>query len=213
MTRHTTDLDALARPAAPTLANLTQATAIEQARAVAEVQAAVTVAQAIPRDVQRAVAEMRDACGRLALAQRAFYSVPNRGNGPTVHLARELARIWGNIDYGVRELRRDDEELLAGLQFLHHRETAIAVAAERAFLLRLQGGCQVPIGAHAAVAGDTISLTGLIASVDGRQLLRDTVAGPLDQADALGTSLAETLLGRGGKAILDAVYGGEAATP
>ena len=98
MTRHTTDLDALARPAAPTLANLTQATAIEQARAVAEVQAAVTVAQAIPRDVQRAVAEMRDACGRLALAQRAFYSVPNRGNGPTVHLARELARIWGNID-------------------------------------------------------------------------------------------------------------------
>ena len=109
MTRHTTDLEALARPAAPTLANLTQATAIEQARAVAEVQAAVTVAQAIPRDVQRAVAEMRDACGRLALAQRAFYSVPNRGNGPTVHLARELARIWGNIDYGVRELRRDDE--------------------------------------------------------------------------------------------------------
>lgn len=109
MTRHTTDLESLARPAVPTLANLTQATAIEQARAVAEVQAAVTVAQAIPRDVQRAVAEMRDACGRLALAQRAFYSVPNRGNGPTVHLARELARIWGNIDYGVRELRRDDE--------------------------------------------------------------------------------------------------------
>lgn len=86
-----------------------QATAIEQARAIAEVQAAVTVAQAIPRDIQRAVAEMRDSCGRLAMASRAFYSVPNRGNGPTVHLARELARIWGNLDYSVRELRRDDE--------------------------------------------------------------------------------------------------------
>lgn len=107
MTR-STDLDAIARPAAP-IAPLTQAAAIEQARAVAEVQAAVTVAQAIPRDVQRAVAEMRDACGRMAMAQRAFYSVPNRGNGPTVHLARELARIWGNLDYSVRELRRDDE--------------------------------------------------------------------------------------------------------
>jgi len=107
MTR-STDLDAIARPAAP-IAPHTQATAIEQARAVAEVQAAVTVAQAIPRDVQRAVAEMRDTCGRMAMAQRAFYSVPNRGNGPTVHLARELARIWGNLDYSVRELRRDDE--------------------------------------------------------------------------------------------------------
>ena len=111
------------------------------------------------------------------------------------------------------ELRRDDQELLAGLQFLHHLETAIAVAAERAFLLRLQGGCQVPIGAHAAVAGDTVSLTGLIASVDGRQLIRDTLTGPVDQAAILGTRLAETLLCRGGKAILDAVYGGEAATP
>ena len=103
-----TDLESLARPAAP-IASLTQATAIEQARAVAEVQAAVTVAQAIPRDVSRAVGEMRDACGRKALADRAFYSVPNRGNGPSVHLARELARIWGNLDYAVRELRRDDE--------------------------------------------------------------------------------------------------------
>ena len=109
MTRQNTDLDTIGRPSAPVLANLSQATAIEQARAVAEVQAAVTVAQAIPRDVSRAVGEMRDACGRLALAQRAFYSVPNRGNGPTVHLARELARIWGNLDYSVRELRRDDE--------------------------------------------------------------------------------------------------------
>jgi hypothetical protein len=88
---------------------ISQSTAVEQARAVAEVHAAVTVAQQIPRDLNRAVAEMRDACGRMPLAQRAFYSVPNRGNGPSVHLARELACIWGNIDYGVHELRRDDE--------------------------------------------------------------------------------------------------------
>lgn len=85
-----------------------QATAIEQARAVAEVQAAVVVAQNVPRSMDRANHEMRDTCGRLALAQRAFYSVPNRGNGPSVHLARELARIWQNIQYGVHELRRDD---------------------------------------------------------------------------------------------------------
>jgi hypothetical protein len=89
-------------------ANLSQATAVEQARAVAEVQAAVYVAQANPRDVDRAVAEMHDVCGRMVLAQVAFYTVPNRGHDKSVHLARELIRIWGNTDYGVRELRRDD---------------------------------------------------------------------------------------------------------
>lgn len=87
---------------------ITQTTAVEQARAVAEVQAAIVVAQQVPRDMDRAIGEMRDSCGRLALAERAFYTVPNRGHGPSVHLARELARIWGNVDYGVKELRRDD---------------------------------------------------------------------------------------------------------
>jgi hypothetical protein len=69
----------------------------------------VYVAQANPRDVDRAAAEMQDACGRMALAQVAFYTVPNRGHDKSIHLARELIRIWGNTDYGVRELRRDDE--------------------------------------------------------------------------------------------------------
>lgn len=109
------------------------------------------------------------------------------------------------------ELRRDDAELLAGLQFLHHPATATAVAAERAFLLRLEGGCQVPIGAHASLAGDRISLSGLIAAVDGSLLLREQINGPAQDAAALGTILAETLLAKGGKAILDAVY--DADTP
>ncbi|MBM7788881.1 hypothetical protein [Tenggerimyces flavus] len=91
---------------------ISQSTAVEQARAVAEVQAAVLVAQQVPRDVDRALAEMRVSCSRLGLANRAFYSVPNRGTGPSVHLARELARIWGNLDYGVHELRQD---LAAGM--------------------------------------------------------------------------------------------------
>lgn len=91
---------------------VSQTTAVEQARAVAEVQAAVTVAQQVPRDRGRVVAEMQDSCRRTAVASQAFYSMPRAGGkveGATVHLARELARIWGNVDYGVRELRRDDE--------------------------------------------------------------------------------------------------------
>ena len=103
----TVDKVPMQNPALPST-RVSQATTIEQSRAVAEVQAAIIVAQQCPRDMGRAWAEMRASCGRLALANRAFYSVPNRGNGPSVHLARELARIWGNIDYGVKELRRDD---------------------------------------------------------------------------------------------------------
>jgi hypothetical protein len=88
-----------------------QATVVEQSRAVAEVAAAVQVAQTFPRDVDRALADMRDTCGRLPVASRAAYSLPRAGGrveGLSVHLMRELARIWGNVDYGVRELRRDD---------------------------------------------------------------------------------------------------------
>lgn len=89
-----------------------QATAVEQSRAVAEVQAAVYVAQSMPRNLAAAEAEMIDSCGRTAMATRAFYAVPRGGsgtvNGPSVHLARELARIFGNVQYGVHELRRDD---------------------------------------------------------------------------------------------------------
>lgn len=90
----------------------TQATAVEQARAVAEVAAAVHVAQQFPRDVTRAIERMRQACGQKALAERAFYSLPRAGGrveGTTVHVAREIAGCWGNLDYGVREMRRDDD--------------------------------------------------------------------------------------------------------
>ena len=109
----TAELDRIAQPRTP---EVSQTTAVEQARAIAEVQAAVVVAQNVPRDMDRALGDMRDSCGRLALANRAFYSVPNRGNGPSVHLARELARIWGNVQYGVHELRRDDENGVSEVQ-------------------------------------------------------------------------------------------------
>jgi hypothetical protein len=88
-----------------------QATMIEQSRAVAEVQAAVVVAQNHPRDKQSALAEMREVCQIPELAERAFFRFKRGGgtvNGESVHLARELARVWGNITSGLAELSRDD---------------------------------------------------------------------------------------------------------
>lgn len=101
-------LEQVAATSVVTSDQITQATAVEQARAVAEVQAAIIVAQQNPRNEDWAVEQMRRSCSRLALASRAFYTVPNRGSGPSITLATELARIWQNVDYGVHELRRDD---------------------------------------------------------------------------------------------------------
>lgn len=82
---------------------------VEQTRAAAEVAAAVRVALEFPRDVGQAINGMKQSMGTLTVAERAFYEVPNRGAGGSIHLARELARVWRNLDYGVRELRRDDD--------------------------------------------------------------------------------------------------------
>lgn len=126
---------------------VTHAAAIEQARAVAEVQAAVVVAQNVPRDMNRAKAEMREACGTLALANRAFYSVPNRGNGASVHLARELARIFGNLQYGVHELRRDDAAGMSEIQAFAW-DVQTNVRSTRTFQVpheRMAGGKRKPL--------------------------------------------------------------------
>lgn len=106
-------------PAARTADTVTQATAVEQARAVAEVQAAIVVAQQCPRNVTTALQSMRESCAQKALAERAFFKFPRAGAtvaGPSVHLARELARCWGNIQYGISELRRDDGSGLSEMQ-------------------------------------------------------------------------------------------------
>ena len=88
-----------------------QATMVKQSRAVAEVQAAVVIAQQRPRDIQAAMEQMRMSSAMPYLAERAFFRFPRGGqsvSGKSVHLARELARCWGNVVYGVKELRRDD---------------------------------------------------------------------------------------------------------
>lgn len=99
-------------PPAPAPAFVGQGTAVEQSRAVAEVQAAVIVARQFPRDEAVATRKMRQAFRQQSLAARSFFRF-NRGDGnvtgETIQFARELARCWGNIHHGLNELRRDDE--------------------------------------------------------------------------------------------------------
>jgi len=107
------------------------------------------------------------------------------------------------------EGRRDDEFVRALLSELDDPTTHTAVTAERALLDRLQGGCQVPIAAHAAIERGRLSLTGLVASPDGATLIRDAVVGSASDARTLGIRLAEQLLAAGADEILRDLYGHE----
>jgi hydroxymethylbilane synthase len=113
----------------------------------------------------------------------------------------------GALGIEMRESGAESREpgVLRIVNVLDHRETHAAVLAERAFLRRLEGGCQVPFAAHAEVAGGGLLLRGLVASPDGAHLLRGERRGRQDQAEAMGISLAEDLLTRGAAEILQAV--------
>jgi hydroxymethylbilane synthase len=100
------------------------------------------------------------------------------------------------------ETRADDEAVTSLVQPLHHESTAVAVRVERAFLRRMGGNCRTPLAAKCSVVGETVRLAALIASPDGKRLIRGELGGPIDQADRIGSTLAETLLTQGGQEIL-----------
>jgi hydroxymethylbilane synthase len=105
------------------------------------------------------------------------------------------------------EARADDQATLARLRKLDDPETRYRVEAERGFLARIEGGCQVPIAGHATVAGGQVHLRALVASVDGTRVIRGERRGPVAEARALGVALAEELIGHGADAILKEAEG------
>ncbi|MFQ5839537.1 MAG: hydroxymethylbilane synthase [Candidatus Methylomirabilales bacterium] len=100
------------------------------------------------------------------------------------------------------EMRADDPRRPGIRAALNHDPSWIAVAAERSFLGRLGGGCQVPIAGYATLREGKLTLEGLVATPDGRRLIRDSHTGPIGEAEAIGRGLAESLLGRGAGEIL-----------
>jgi hydroxymethylbilane synthase len=79
------------------------------------------------------------------------------------------------------------------------------VSGERSFLHRLEGGCQIPIAAHGQVEGKDFTLTGLVADLTGEIIIKETITGPREESVSLGIALADRLLDRGAKTILDQV--------
>ena len=116
------------------------------------------------------------------------------------------------------ECRADDEIINKIVGALNHKETSIAVRAERAFLRKLEGGCQVPIAAYARIEhraegkeqraqkDSLLVMDGLVGSVDGKRLVRGHIEGRPEDYESIGLSLAEDLLSRGAHEILAEVY-------
>ncbi|MEN8445548.1 MAG: hydroxymethylbilane synthase, partial [Cyanobacteria bacterium J06555_13] len=103
------------------------------------------------------------------------------------------------------ECRQGDDEILSLLKVLEHTPTAQRCYAERAFLRELEGGCQVPIGVNTKIEGDTLTLKGIVASLDGQQLIKDTVTGAPADAESMGEELAKRLREQGAQEILDVI--------
>ncbi len=105
---------------------------------------------------------------------------------------------------------RQGDPLRDDLAFLHDSETWTDMSGERAFLTRLGGGCQSPVAAFGEKEGDAYRITGLVASLDGKRVVRKGLSGPAGQAAELGDRLAGEILEKGGREILAAIY---ASTP
>ena len=104
------------------------------------------------------------------------------------------------------ECRADDKEVLSLIKAIEHVPTRDRALAERAFLRELEGGCQVPIGVNTQLDGDTLTLTGVVASVDGKQLVKDTVTGAANDAEQVGIQLAHRLRQQGAQEILEEIF-------
>jgi hydroxymethylbilane synthase len=98
--------------------------------------------------------------------------------------------------------REDDDVTLQRLAHLNHAPTLAATTAERTFLARLEGGCQIPIGALATIEDGTLRLSGLVASLDGTTIIRGEIEGAPDGAAGLGEELARRLVGKGADRVL-----------
>jgi len=104
------------------------------------------------------------------------------------------------------ECRAEDKEIIEIISTLNHPTTSKRCLAERSFLRELEGGCQVPIGVNSEVKGNEIILAGMVASIDGKQLIKDTASGLIDDPEAVGKNLANKLKDQGADKILKDIF-------
>ena len=103
------------------------------------------------------------------------------------------------------EVRDKDNDVLELSSVLNHNESAICVTAERSFLNRLDGGCQIPFAAHATIERNILTIEGMVSTLDGRKIQREKIRGNISDAIQLGIDLANSIKKNGGYKILEEV--------
>ncbi len=103
------------------------------------------------------------------------------------------------------EIRQNDPVIEPLVAALEHPQTRIVIMGERAFLNRLEGGCQVPIAAHGKIENNTFTICGLVATLDGTTVIKDTLSGPADSSAQIGLDLAERLIAMGSQEIIESL--------
>ncbi len=130
------------------------------------------------------------------------------GMGDRIHqvIPKEISlHAVGQGALGI-ECRAEDTDLISMLKAIEHPETRDRCLAERAFLRELEGGCQVPIGVNTEINGDNLTLTGIVASVDGQNVVQDTITGTTKDAEKVGRDLAHILREQGAQEILQKIF-------
>ena len=133
--------------------------------------------------------------GRLGFADRIDQSIPG---DISLHAVGQGA-------LGI-ECVENQPDVMEIIKVLEHGPTSQRCLAERAFLRELEGGCQVPIGVNTRFEGDQLILTGMVASLDGKRLIREQASGPSTDPESIGLELATTLKGRGAGEILKEIF-------
>jgi len=105
------------------------------------------------------------------------------------------------------EIRKDDHKITRFTDSLDHSITRAVVMGERAFLKRLEGGCQIPIAGHGKAENNMFTISGLVADLEGKIIIKETQSGPLISSEDIGTALADKLLLRGAKKLLENLTG------
>jgi len=127
------------------------------------------------------------------------------GYGPKIAQYLPVELMLPAVGQGAIGLQiREADSALAGiLAKINHAPTAAEIAAERAYLRALGGGCRLPIAAYCKYEGAQLSLDGLVAAPDGAVVIRDRIRGPVEEAEELGARLAALIMERGGKKLLN----------
>lgn len=137
----------------------------------------------------------------------AFAGVKRLGLDKYIKQVIPVEIILPAVSQGVMalEIRENDEDVSGIVGSLNNKKSEIETRAERSFLKSLQGGCQVPIGAYSRIENDTISLEGMVGSIDGKAVIRDKKLGNINNPEKLGEELAGILLQQGAGEILELI--------